>query len=185
MGARTTESQTHRALVSGMPLPVGFKNGTDGNVQVALDAVISARAPQPLVTFDAQGRPVACRTPGNPDGHVILRGGRAAPNHTADHVRATLGALESAGVSRTVMVDCSHGNSGYDHTRQAAVLREALAQRVRGEPGVAGVMLESHLHAGKQLLKPDAPLQYGVSVTDACIGWEETEALLLEAHAAL
>lgn len=180
IGARTTESQLHRELASGLDAAVGFKNATGGDVQVALDAMRSAAHPHQHFALDAAGRPVVRDTAGNPCTQLVLRGGRSAPNHDADSVRAAREALEAAGLNPRLMVDCSHANARKDHRRQAAVLRDVLAQRTAGERALAGVMLESHLQEGKQPLELGA-LRYGVSVTDACLGWEETEALLWEA----
>ena len=184
IGARTTESQLHRELASGLEAAVGFKNATGGDVQVALDAMRSAAHPHQHFALDAAGRPVIRDTAGNSHTPLVLRGGHGGPNHDAGSVRAARQALAAAGLSPRLMVDCSHANARKDHRRQAAVLRDVLAQRRDGETALAGVMLESHLNAGKQPLEPGA-LRYGVSVTDACLGWEETEALLREAAARL
>jgi len=180
IGARTTESQLHRELASGLGAAVGFKNATGGDVQVALDAMRSAAHPHQHFALDATGHPVVRDTPGNPHTHVVLRGGRDGPNHDAASVRAAREALAAAGLKARLMVDCSHANACKDHRRQAAVLRDVLAQRRAGEQSLAGVMLESHLNEGKQPLERER-LRYGVSITDACLGWEETEALLCEA----
>ncbi|SDJ18304.1 3-deoxy-7-phosphoheptulonate synthase [Billgrantia gudaonensis] len=180
IGARTTESQLHRELASGLEAAVGFKNATGGEVQVALDAMRSAAHSHRHFALDAAGRPVVRDTAGNAHTQLVLRGGRSGPNHDADSVRTARESLTDAGLNPRLMVDCSHANACKDHRRQATVLRDILEQRRAGETALAGVMLESHLHEGKQPLERDR-LRYGVSITDACLGWEETEALLREA----
>lgn len=180
IGARTTESQIHRELASGLGAVVGFKNGTDGGVQVAIDAIRASAHPHHHPAIAADGRPVMRRTPGNPHTHVVLRGGHGEPNFRAPEVAACRRALQEAGLAPRIMVDCSHANSRKDHRRQGEVLLDVLGQRLAGDTGLVGVMLESHLHEGKQPLKPGA-LRYGVSVTDACLGWETTEHLLVTA----
>ncbi len=180
IGARTTESQLHRELASGLEAAVGFKNATSGDVKVALDAMRAAAHPHQHFALAADGRPVVRETAGNPHTHVVLRGGNGGPNHDADSVRACRQALEVAGLMPRLMVDCSHANACKDHRRQGEVLHDVLAQRLAGETSLMGLMLESHLEEGRQALEP-AALRYGVSVTDACLGWEATEALLLEA----
>jgi 3-deoxy-7-phosphoheptulonate synthase len=186
IGARTTESQTHRAMVSGLSMPVGFKNSTEGNVQVAVDAIAAASRPHTFLGIDERGRAAAVYTTGNPDGHVILRGGRAGTNYDEASVAQAGERLRAAGLEPALIVDCSHHNSGYDHRRQAAVWRAVLAQRVAGNRDLVGGMLESNLKEGKQRIPEDlGGLAYGVSVTDACVGWETTAALLEEAYGAL
>ncbi|ADI13943.1 3-deoxy-7-phosphoheptulonate synthase [Truepera radiovictrix] len=186
IGARTTESQTHRAMVSGLSMPVGFKNSTEGNVQVAVDAIAAASGPHTFLGIDEAGRAAAVFTTGNPDGHVILRGGRAGTNYDAASVAEAGERLRAAGLEPALIVDCSHHNSGYDHRRQALVWREVLAQRVAGNRDLVGLMLESNLKGGKQRIPENlSGLEYGVSVTDPCVGWETTAALLEEAHDAL
>lgn len=180
IGARTTESQIHRELASGLPAAVGFKNATDGGVQVAIDAIRSAAHAHRHVAMSADGRPVMRETPGNPHTHVVLRGGHGAPNYQAQHVAATRKALEAEGVEPCLMVDCSHANSNKDHRRQGEVLNDVLNQRLAGEAALRGVMLESHLVEGNQALTPGS-LRRGVSITDACIGWDDTQQLLLSA----
>jgi len=175
IGARTTESQTHREMASGLSAPVGFKNGTDGGLEVAINAWLAALGPHAFLGIDAQGEVSVVRTRGNPDGHVILRGGRT-PNYGAAALREAILALQAARLPARLVVDCSHGNSGKDPARQPAILEEVFEQLV---PGVVGAMLESNLLGGAQKLVPGAPLQRGVSVTDACIGWEETSACIL------
>ncbi len=177
IGARTTESQLHRELASGLEAVVGFKNATNGDVQVALDAMQSAAHPHQHFAIGSDGRPMMKITQGNPHTHLVLRGGHGQPNYDADSVAAARRAITSAGLAPRLMVDCSHANARKDHRRQSEVLLDVLSQRVAGNTSLVGVMLESHLHEGKQPLQP-GKLRYGVSVTDACIGWETTEHLL-------
>ena len=177
IGARTTESQSHRQLASGLSCPVGFKNGTDGSVQVAADAVLAARAAHSFIGMTKMGTAAIFETRGNPDGHVILRGGKV-PNYGAEHVAAAGAVLRKAGLREQVMIDCSHANSAKQHRRQIDVAADVAAQIEAGERRITGVMVESHLHEGRQDLKPGQPLQSGVSITDACIGWHDTEPLL-------
>lgn len=176
IGARTTESQTHRELVSGLHLPVGFKNGTDGELATALDAMQAAAHAHTQFGMDDQGNVSLVATAGNPNTHLILRGGRGGPNCDAKSIRHAGELLAGAGLNPRLLVDCSHANSGKDPLRQPAVAKDLLAQRRAGERSVAGLMLESHLETGKQAL--GSSLQYGVSVTDACLGWSETCELL-------
>ncbi|MDR5863027.1 3-deoxy-7-phosphoheptulonate synthase [Halomonas campisalis] len=180
IGARTTESQLHRELASGLEAAVGFKNGTGGDIKVALDAMQAAAHPHQHVALSADGRPVMRETAGNPYSHVVLRGGHAGPNHDRESVAACREALEGAGLAPRLMVDCSHANACKDHRRQGEVLRDVIDQRLAGETALMGLMLESHLQEGKQPLTPGR-LRHGVSVTDACLGWETTESLLCEA----
>ena len=182
IGARTSESQTHRELASGLDLPVGFKNGSEGSVRVARDAMVAARAPASYVGVLDDGRVGAVHTHGNPDLHLVLRGG-CEPNYGPEHVQAALDLVADQGIARPLLVDCSHGNSKSDHTRQARAFGSVLAQIAAGETGICGLMLESHLKSGRQQLRPGRPLEYGVSITDACIDWPETERLLYEAAA--
>lgn len=180
IGARTTESQTHRQMASGLSMAVGFKNRTDGNAQVAVDAMIAARAENAFLGIDEDGRTGVVHTTGNPYGHMVLRGGQSGPNFDSEAIAATKAQLEKAGLRPQVMVDCSHANSAKDHTRQAIAFRDVMQQRASGTDGIIGLMLESHLFAGNQSLD-SGELRYGVSVTDACIDWSETEVLLREA----
>ena len=180
IGARTTESQVHRQLVSGLSCPVGFKNATSGDVQVAIEAVQSAAHQHTFLGHTKHGQSAIFVTTGNPDCHIILRGGRGRVNYTSDAVNDACAQLKKAGLPGHVMVDCSHANSGKDHTRQAAVCRELATQIAGGNNQVLGVMLESNLVAGAQKLEPGKPLVYGQSITDACIGWDETLELLRE-----
>ena len=177
IGARTTESQSHRQLASGLSCPVGFKNGTDGSVQIAADAVLAARAPHSFMGMTKMGTAAIFETRGNPDGHVILRGGRA-PNFDAASIDAACAVLRKAGLREQVMVDCSHANSAKQHRRQLEVAVDLGAQIAGGERRITGVMVEGHLHEGRQDLVPGQPLQAGVSITDACLGWHDTEPLL-------
>jgi 3-deoxy-7-phosphoheptulonate synthase len=186
IGARTVESQTHREMASGLSMPVGFKNGTDGNLQVALDGLIATGGPHTFLGLDEGGHAAIVHTTGNPDRHLVLRGGGNRTNYDAASISAAVELLRSAGQCPRVMVDCSHGNSAKDHTRQAAVLRDVAMQVQGGTTAILGVMLESHLHAGSQRLEGDpAALRYGVSITDACIDWDTTVELLDELAAAV
>jgi 3-deoxy-7-phosphoheptulonate synthase len=169
IGARTTESQVHRQMASGMSMPVGFKNGTDGDMQVAVDACRAARVGHTFFGVTHAGGVAVVTTAGNPDTHVILRGGRQGPNYHAEHVTKALGLLAASGLPRRVMVDASHGNSGKDHRRQVVVASELAGQVAAGERGLAGVMLESFLREGRQEPGDPARLVYGRSVTDACV----------------
>ena len=179
IGARTSESQVHRELVSGLDLPVGFKNGTDGSLSIACDAMRSAAHPHQHFGVDGLGRPALVETDGNPDTHLVLRGGHSGPNHDAASVAVARASLEKQGIAARIMVDCSHANSGKDPLRQPAVLRDVLDQRLAGDASLRGVMLESHLFDGCQALSTE--LRYGVSITDGCLGWSGTEAMLREA----
>ena len=177
IGARTTESPSHRQLASGLSCPVGFKNGTDGGVQVAADALVSAAAPHAFMGMTKMGVAAIFETRGNADGHVILRGGKT-PNYDAAHVAVACTALTQAGLRAQVMVDCSHANSAKQHRRQIDVAADVAAQLAGGEHRIIGLMVESHLQAGRQDLRDGVPLQPGVSITDACIGWADTVPLL-------
>ncbi len=178
IGARTTESQTHREMASGLSMPVGFKNGTDGTLQTALDAMLSARHPHAFCGIDPDGCTSVVQTTGNPDGHVVLRGGRARTNYDAASIADAAAHLEKAGLPPTLFVDCSHANSGKQHARQEAVWQNLIAQRAEGCAPLIGVMLESHLEEGSQPLKDVKNLKYGMSITDACLGWSVTERML-------
>ncbi|MFT4260059.1 3-deoxy-7-phosphoheptulonate synthase [Microbacterium sp.] len=181
IGARTTESQIHRQLASGLSMPIGFKNGTDGGLQVALDAAAAASAPQAFLGIGADGRASLVTTTGNPDTSVILRGGADGPNYGAEHVRRASERLAAAGLTARLVVDASHGNSGKDHVRQSEVVTEIAGQLADGGRAIAGVMLESNLVAGAQKLdvaEGPARLVRGQSVTDACMGWDATEVAL-------
>jgi 3-deoxy-7-phosphoheptulonate synthase len=186
IGARTSQSQIHREMASGLPTPVGFKNGTDGCLQGAVDAMKSAGRSHTFVRVGADGTPTVVRTYGNPNRHVILRGGGGRPNYGREDVERSASMVVGEAIARPVMIDCSHDNSGKDHRLQASALREVLRQVRAGESRIAGILLESNLRPGKQDWRRRDALEYGVSITDACIGWEETERLLYEAagHAA-
>ncbi|OBH43397.1 3-deoxy-7-phosphoheptulonate synthase [Mycobacterium mantenii] len=183
IGARTTESQVHRQLASGLSMPVGFKNGTDGNVQVAIDGVKAAAAPHNFFGTDNFGRAAVVETMGNPDCHVILRGGTTGPNYDTASVTTAIERLSRAGLSEQVMIDCSHANSAKDHERQAEVTAEVTARIAAGERGIAGLMLESFLVAGAQSLGGE--LVYGQSVTDQCMDFRTTAGLLSDLYAAM
>ena len=174
IGARTTESQIHRQLASGLSMPVGFKNRTDGNVKVAVDAVRAAAAKHAFAGIDVSGAPAILHTDGNPDCHVILRGGRGKPNYDRPSVDDALSQLREAGLPEQVVIDASHDNSGKDHEHQPVVVSEIADQIASGRESIVGVMLESFLVAGRQDLKPDAEVVYGQSITDACMDWETT-----------
>jgi len=176
IGARTTESQIHREMVSGLPLPVGFKNGTDGSIGVACDAMGAAIHPHTHLGMDEHGHSALLQTAGNPDTHLVLRGGHDGPNYDAASVQRAAAALEAKGCNPRLIVDCSHANSGKDPLRQPAVLQDLLQQRAQGQTAIAGVMLESHLNDGRQ--GQDKPLQYGLSITDGCLGWDKTRSEL-------
>jgi 3-deoxy-7-phosphoheptulonate synthase len=185
IGARTTESQVHRELASACSMPVGFKNGTDGGVQIAIDALRAAAHPHRFIGVTEQGLAGIVSTTGNPDCHVILRGGATGPNYDTIHVQKTLAALRDAGLPRRLMIDASHGNSDKDHGRQPLVVREVAAQVAQGETGIIGMMMESFLVEGRQDLDDPARLVYGQSVTDACMSWETTVPVLRELAAAV
>ncbi|PRZ43573.1 3-deoxy-D-arabinoheptulosonate-7-phosphate synthase [Antricoccus suffuscus] len=178
IGARTTESQIHRQLVSGLSMPVGFKNGTDGGLQVALDACAASAAAQSFLGIDQGGRAALVSTAGNPDTHIILRGGKDGPNYSANDVAAATQRAASAGINPRLIIDASHANSGKDHIRQALVAGEIGAQVASGSTAIGGMMLESFLAPGAQKLEVAttraADLAYGQSVTDACMGWDAT-----------
>jgi 3-deoxy-7-phosphoheptulonate synthase len=180
IGARTTESQGHRQLASGLSCPVGFKNGTSGNVQIAIEAILSAGHPHTFLGHSKYGQSAILFTTGNADCHIILRGGRQTVNYDAASVQETCRLLEEAGLPQRVMIDCSHANSGKDHTRQPAVCRNVAAQIAAGERRIVGLMLESNLVAGAQKLVPGRELVYGQSITDACMDWKQTRELLAE-----
>jgi 3-deoxy-7-phosphoheptulonate synthase len=177
IGARTTESQVHRELASGLSCPVGFKNGTDGNVKIAVDAVGAASHPHHFLAVTKEGQATVAATAGNPDGHVILRGGKT-PNYGAEHVAAACRELEKAGLRPRLMIDASHANSSKRPENQPKVVDDVAAQVEGGERRVVGVMIESHLVAGRQDLVPGQPLVYGQSITDACIDWPASVGVL-------
>ena len=185
IGARTTESQVHRELASGLSMPVGFKNGTDGNIQIAIDAISAAQSPHHFLSVTKQGISAIVSTTGNDCCHLILRGASNGPNYSETHLETATKKLHDAQVTERVMVDFSHGNSNKDHMRQLLVAEDLCRQLAQGSNRICGVMIESNLNAGKQALKDAASLEYGVSVTDACISWEMTEPALESLAAAM
>jgi 3-deoxy-7-phosphoheptulonate synthase len=183
IGARTTESQTHREMASGLSMPVGFKNATDGSLQVALDAMQAAQAPHSFLGIDQDGFTTIVRTKGNRFGHVVLRGGRLRTNYDAASIADAVAALERTGLNRSLMVDCSHANSNKQYAQQEEVARSVIDQRVAGNNALIGLMIESYLQEGNQPVSANLEdLQYGVSVTDACVSWETTERMLRSAY---
>ena len=185
IGARTTKSQTHREMASGLSTPLGFKNGTDGSIDIAVNAIHSAAHPHRFLGINLKGQCAVFHTRGNPYGHIVLRGGKT-PNYNAASLSKIEAKLISSGLPCNLVVDCSHGNSQKVYERQSAVLRDCLEQIEKGNRSLVGLMLESHLQAGRQDVSADlTELRYGVSITDPCIDWETTEALILEADARL
>ncbi|MGI9185624.1 MAG: 3-deoxy-7-phosphoheptulonate synthase, partial [Solirubrobacteraceae bacterium] len=178
IGARTVESQIHRQLGSGLSMPVGFKNRTDGNIQVAVDAVRAAAATHAFAGIDVDGTPAILYTRGNHDCHIILRGGKGAPNYRIESIASALELLRASGLPERVMIDLSHDNSGKDPARQPAVASAVADQVAAGDHAIVGVMLESFLVAGRQDLGGGEPLIYGQSITDGCIGWDTTVEVL-------
>jgi 3-deoxy-7-phosphoheptulonate synthase len=179
IGARTTESQTHREMSSGLSMPVGFKNGTDGSVQTAVDAMRSSRSGHSFLGIDQEGMTSIIKTAGNPDGHLVLRGGRDGVNYHPHQTAAAAAQLKAVGVPSAIMIDCSHANSGKDPARQPEVWKSILDQRGGGRRDIVGAMIESHLEYGAQVLEGDpSKLRYGVSITDACLDWTATADLL-------
>jgi 3-deoxy-7-phosphoheptulonate synthase len=174
IGARTTESQIHRQLASGLSMPVGFKNGTAGSIKLAVDAIRSAAAEHAFAGVDGSGTPAVFYTSGNPDCHVILRGGKGKPNYDAESVAGTLEQLRHTGLTERIVIDASHDNSGKDHERQPQVVSEIADQVADGNGAIVGVMMESFLVAGRQDLESDGDLIYGQSITDACMDWDTT-----------
>ncbi|KMT63843.1 3-deoxy-7-phosphoheptulonate synthase [Catenovulum maritimum] len=180
IGARTTESQTHREMASGLSMPVGFKNGTDGSLDTAINALKAAAEGHSFMGINQEGQVAVISTSGNPDGHVILRGGKA-PNYDSDSIKLCEEKLLKAGLNDALVVDCSHGNSSKDYKRQPVVTKDIIEQIQNGNKSIIGIMLESHINAGNQSSdKCVADMEYGVSITDACIDWETTESLLRE-----
>ncbi|KAG1374591.1 hypothetical protein G6F61_009193 [Rhizopus arrhizus] len=181
IGARTTESQLHRELASGVSFPVGFKNGTDGNLRIAIDGIGAAAAPHHFLGINNLGTISITHTTGNPDCHIILRGGNKGPNYEASYVQETKQMLENTGLPTSIMIDCSHGNSNKDHKNQPKVAQCIAEQISQGEDALVGVMLESHLVEGKQSVPEEGTcaLKYGVSITDGCINWQDTESVLM------
>jgi 3-deoxy-7-phosphoheptulonate synthase len=186
IGARTAESQTHRQMASGLSMPLGFKNGTDGSISTAINAIRAAAQPHTFLGINLDGAASAIVTRGNPNCHVVLRGGGGKSNYDAASVAATEQLLKKAGLIPSILVDCSHDNSSKQPERQPEVMRDVLAQIAAGNRSIIGAMIESNLEAGSQPFpRPKSELRYGVSITDGCIGWAETEALIRETHAAL
>jgi len=183
IGARTTESQTHREMASGLSTPVGFKNGTDGNIQVAINAMKSALNTHHFLGIDADGRISVFKTRGNAYNHVVLRGGNDKPNYDPDSVRKCEEALEKEGLRKNIMIDCSHGNTNKDHRRQPIVFESVIDQVVGGNSSIVGMMVESNLFEGNQPIPQDlSQLKYGISVTDKCIDWKTTEEMILKGY---
>ena len=186
VGARTTESQTHREMASGLSMPVGFKNGTDGSLETAVNAMKAARSSHSFLGIDPDGRTCIIQTTGNKWGHLVLRGGKHAPNYDERSIAEAVQQLHAAGLPGELIVDCSHANSGKKHTRQQTVWDHVIEQQRAGSRAVIGMMLESNLEEGSQPLTEDLKqLRYGVSVTDACLGWPDTAKLLRNGHAML
>ncbi len=182
IGARTTESQTHRQMASGLSMPVGFKNATDGNLQIALDAMSSARSPHYFLGIDEKGQTCIVNTRGNLYGHLILRGGRSGTNYSEQDVAKAMEMLDKVSLPKNILIDCSHANSNKDYSKQPEVLKSVIQQRAAGNDNLIGFMLESNLHPGAQsITKSPSDLSYGVSITDGCLGWDETESILREA----
>ena len=180
IGARTNESQTHREMSSGLSMPVGFKNGTDGSIDVAINALLSARQPHRFLGVNNDGRASIVTTTGNPDGHIVLRGGKQGPNYDHAHVEAIANRLRDRQLAPYLMIDCSHDNSGQDYKNQPIVLQDICEQVRNGQESIVGIMLESHLNRGKQPLKDLAKLEYGKSITDGCINFETTTEVLTD-----
>ncbi|MCA1187638.1 MULTISPECIES: 3-deoxy-7-phosphoheptulonate synthase [unclassified Saccharopolyspora] len=185
IGARTVESQVHRQLTSALPMPIGMKNGTSGSLQAAVDAIVAARHPHSFLASGADGAVTWVRSTGNPAAHIILRGGATGPNYDATSVRKAVGKLRSAGVPPAVVVDASHGNSGKDHTRQPSVVAAVGDQIASGTAAIRGVMVESFLVPGRQDIGAARPLRFGQSITDACLGWDDTAAVLRDLAASV
>ena len=185
IGARTTESQTHRQMASGLSMPLGFKNATDGGIKVAINAIQAAGQPQTFLGIDNEGKANALTTNGNPNCHIVLRGGSDGPNYSKPKVQTVSDQLKKANLTPAVMIDCSHANSGKDPSRQPEVLASVVEQSI-DDPSIIGAMIESNLNYGNQSFPEDLnDLKYGVSVTDGCLDWETTEKILREAYVKL
>jgi 3-deoxy-7-phosphoheptulonate synthase len=178
VGARTAESQTHRQMASGLSMPVGFKNSTDGSLQNAVNAIMSARHAHAFLGINADGMTAVVKTTGNPDGHLVLRGGAGGANYHPEDIAGAIDLVGEQNLARGVIVDCSHDNSGKDHTKQAAIFAGIVQAFAEGRTGILGLMIESNLLAGKQSWKEGDHPRYGISITDSCIGWDETARLL-------
>ena len=183
IGARTTESQTHREMASGLSMPVGFKNGTDGGLSVAINAMKSALQPHHFLGINNEGLSSAIQTSGNRNLHLVLRGGSNGPNYDAVSIHKAAESLASEGLPEAIMIDCNHANSGKDPSRQELVLRDAIHQIKNGDNSIIGIMIESNINGANQPIS--ASLQYGVSITDACLDWENTNRIILNAHQSL
>jgi 3-deoxy-7-phosphoheptulonate synthase len=183
IGARTTESQTHREIASGLSFPIGFKNGTDGNLQIAIDAMKSSLHSHSFLGINREGKTAIIQTAGNPDVHIVLRGSNNKPNYLPEDIKKTEEMLSKADLFPSIMIDCSHGNSAKNHERQPLVMQGVLDQVAAGNRSICGVMIESNLEAGSQNIPKDlSKLKYGVSITDKCIDWKTTERVLRDAH---
>lgn len=178
IGARTSSSQFHRQIASGLSMPMGFKNNTDGNIAIAVDGAQVARSPHTYIGINSEGKATLLHTRGNPDSHIVLRGGRNGPNYDAGSLQMALNQLQEAHLPPYLLVDCSHDNSYRQHEKQPEVFQSVLEQYAEGNRAIRGILLESHLNAGKQALKPAASLHYGVSITDSCLDWNTTETLM-------
>ena len=179
IGARTTESQIHRQMASGLSMPVGYKNGTDGSFKAAINAMLTAKISHHFLGINQDGLASIVRTTGNPDGHLVLRGGAAKPNYEASDIKAAATALKNKAMNSRIMIDCSHGNSRKDYLKQVTVLENLNQQIATGSQNIVGVMIESHLIAGNQSIPQDGkPTVYGQSITDACVDWQTTETML-------
>ena len=182
IGARTAESQTHRQMASGLSMPIGFKNGTGGSVQLAIDGMIACLGEHAFLGIDNDGNSSVVITKGNPANHVILRGGASGTNYDKESVRDAQELLEKNELDPVVVIDCAHGNSNKDHNRQPIVFKDVISQRMQGNKNIVGLMIESNINPGNQTLGENlADLDYGVSITDKCVGWEKTEEIILEA----
>ena len=187
IGARTAESQTHRQMASGLSMPVGIKNGTGGSIQLAADAIVATNAKHGFLGVNDQGNASIVITNGNPNAHLILRGGSSGPNYNAESVENAINILQKSNVVTKLIVDCSHANSKKQFDLQPEVFQDVVNQRIAGNQNIVGVMLESHIHSGNQSLNEKKPetLRYGISITDACLGWEQTKNTLMEAYTKL
>ena len=182
IGARTAESQTHRQMASGLSMPIGFKNGTGGSVQLAIDGMIACEGEHAFLGIDDDGKTSIVITKGNKANHVILRGGASGTNYDKDSINEAQELLKKNNLVPNIVVDCSHGNSNKDHNRQPIVFKEVIEQRLNGNNKIIGIMLESNINPGNQSLGNIEDLEYGVSITDKCVGWEKTEEIILEAN---
>jgi 3-deoxy-7-phosphoheptulonate synthase len=182
VGAHTIESPTHRQMASGLSMPVGFKNGSNGEIDVAINAMQAAQAPHSFLASDDEGKTCIIKTTGNPSGFLVLRGGKSGPNYEQSSLTFAAESLAAVNLNPTIAVDCSHENANRDFRQQGAVWNDVIGQRLAGNSAIRGLLLESNIAAGSQDRDNKTPLEYGVSITDSCIGWEETEALILDAY---